>query len=358
MRIFQVIARVNQGGTASWLETLVDGLRGRGHQVDLFAGFVEEFEHEDACFERLLGRRIIGLSKSIAPMADIKSIIAFRKILKSEVPDVINTHTSKAGVIGRIAAFGLPVRVIHTYHGHTLHGYFSKYKSTFFAHIEKQLAHKTDVIIAVGKKVMDELVQAGIGNQEQYKVIYPGIKKIDFESRSKARILLSIGEEDIVVGWLGRLTKIKVPEKVLSLAAEFPETQFIIGGDGELMASLKSLLPSNVRMLGWVDPKIFWPACDLGILTSLNEGLPTAIIEAQLASIPVVSFNVGSVGEIVENGKSGYICNTDSEFKIRFAELIADPKRQVSMGTSGLQRCSSLFEVERFIDAHLSIYKS
>ena len=136
MKIVQVIARVNQGGTAKWLETLVIGLREKGHQVHLLAGSVEENENEDPCFVNLDGIRVPGLGRSVSILGDLKAIITIRKMLKEVKPDVLNTHTAKAGAIGRIAAIGLGIRVVHTFHGHLLYGYFSKRKTQIIIFIE------------------------------------------------------------------------------------------------------------------------------------------------------------------------------------------------------------------------------
>ena len=356
MKIIQVIARVNQGGTARWLEVLVSELRNLNHEVQLLSGNVEGNEIEDPSFLRLDGIRIKGLGRSLSLKQDVITIFELRKYFKKEQPDVINTHTAKAGVIGRLASLGLPVKVIHTYHGHLLYGYFTPAKTRLVVVIEKILARFTDRIIAVGDQVRKDLLDAGIGKESQYRVIHPGIPKILFIERSGARSKFKIGERAFAVGWLGRLTNIKKPQRVLEIAKLMPELTFLIGGTGELLQELELGSPENVRMLGWVDPKEFWPACDVALLTSDNEGLPTSLIEAAFAGKPIVSEDVGSAREIFEDDVGGYLVNDLKSRVDALNNLEKNPQRLSSMGSCAKKYAEANFSVMTFIETHLEVY--
>ena len=357
MKIVQIIARVNQGGTARWLDLLIPELKKLGHEVKLLAGEVAENENEDPCFQVHNGIRIKGLGRSISPLQDLKSIFVIRKFLKEFKPDVVNTHTAKAGLIGRLACLGLNVKVVHTYHGHLLYGYFSPAKTQILILIEKILAKTTDSIIAVGNQVREDLISVGIGKSSQYSVIHPAIKKLNFEGKNSARKKLGISDSAFTVGWLGRLTKIKRPDRVLDLALKFPEVIFLIGGTGEEALDLKSKAPINVKFLGWIEPETFWPACDVALLTSDNEGLPTSLIEAALASIPIISENVGSAKEIFQNGIGGFLVNGESERISAISKLEVSRNLSNEMGIKAQKYVQENFALTSFISRHQTIYE-
>jgi len=356
VKIFQVIARVNQGGTARWLDVLVSELRSAGHEVSLFAGSVQENEVEDKCFEKLGGVRVPGLGRSVNLFSDIKSILVIRNAIRTEKPDVLNTHTAKAGVIGRLAAIGTGIKIVHTFHGHLLYGYFSPTKTKLIIFVEKFLALLTDQIIAVGNQVKKELLGAKIGREDQYFVIPPAITVQSFYSKIDARRLLAIDNEIKVIGWLGRLTAIKRPERVIELAKRHPSITFVIGGTGELFQEISDLNPGNIKMLGWVRPEIFWPSCDIALLTSDNEGLPTALIEAGLAGLPTIAENVGSVSEIIKDGITGILVRGKDERIKALNILLDDEDLRSNMGKSAIEYSKSKFGVQGFLSVHLQVY--
>lgn len=356
MKIVQIIARVNQGGTAKWLETLVIGLRAKGHEIYLLAGAVEENEKEDPCFNELNGTRVAGLGRSVSISADLKAIKSIRKLLKVIKPDVVNTHTAKAGAIGRIAAIGLGIRVIHTYHGHLLYGYFSKPKTKVIILIERTLGFFSTAFISVGSQVKDDLIQAGIGKIAKFTVIAPGISTPKFIDRTLARSQFGIHGDDVVVGWLGRVEKIKRPDRVVELANELPNNLFLLGGEGSLLATIKTERPNNLKLVGWSTPENFWPAADIALLTSDNEGLPTALIEAGYAGIPTVTLNVGSVAEIVIDGVNGFVVSNLNEFVQALERLNSDPALRKTLGEKARELAIEKFGVDGFIHKHLAVY--
>lgn len=358
MKIIQVIARLNQGGTARWIETLVTGLRHSNHEVIILSGSVESNETEDPCFVSLGAIRVPGLGRSVSIAKDIKCIFTLRRIFKTEKPNLINTHTAKAGALARIAALGLPAKVVHTFHGHILYGYFPVFKTKIFVLIEKILAFQTDALISVGAQVRDDLVESGVSNASKFHVIVPGIKIIDAEDRISARKNYSLDSEDFVVGWLGRLVQIKRPDLLLEIAKQIPEAIFLVGGAGELETFVTHHKSSNLKFVGWANPEEFWPACDIALLTSDNEGLPTALVEASMCEVAIVARNVGSVSEIFEDRIGGFLYEDSKQAVERIKSLINDRISARRVGIAANQFVTSRFNEELFIQNHIDLYES
>lgn len=355
-----MIARVNRGGTAYWLEELIRNLRDSGYQTILYAGSVQDGETEDACFATLDGKRILGLGRSISLWGDLQAIWQVRKLLKVDSPDVLNTHTAKAGVIGRLAALSLGKNrpaIVHTIHGHLLYGYFSKLKTLVFTQIEKFLASRSDVLIAAGDNVKNELLSAGIGESEIYVVSRPSVRLGNIEPKSKARIRLGISHSEIVIGWLGRLAQVKRPDRVIELAKKFNDLTFIIGGDGDLLSSLKVDQPPNVRFLGWTRPEEIWTVSDIALLTSDNEAQPISLIEAGLAGLPAVAENVGSVSEVIDKNVTGILVSNLVERIEAINTLAKNLDLRIQMGNSAKKYCESRFGRKQFLDSHLEAYE-
>ncbi len=360
MKIIQMIARVNRGGTARWLDELMEELQKAGHQTVLYAGSVQGSETEDECFSNHNGKRISGLGRSISPWGDLQAILQVRKILKVELPDVLNTHTAKAGVIGRLAALSLGKErpaIVHTIHGHLLYGYFSKTKTFVFVIIEKLFASRSDVLIAAGDKVKNELLRAEIGSEESYIVARPSVRLHELQSRGAIREKLGISESEIVIGWLGRLAQVKRPDRVIELAKKLSDLTFVIGGDGDLFNSLKINLPKNVRLIGWTRPEEIWGTSDIALLTSDNEAQPISLIEAGLACIPAVAENVGSVSEVIDNGVTGILVSSLEERINGINSLVKNKELRLQMGKSAKDYCENKFGHQQFLDTHIKAYE-
>lgn len=355
----QIIARFNRGGTARWLDTLINGLSKTGYVNTLLCGYVQEGEFEDQSMNQLAFHRIENLGRRVSFRSDVRSFLEIRAFLKSHEIELINTHTAKAGVLGRLAAISLGKKrpaIVHTFHGHLLYGYFGGVKLFVIKKIEKILARKTDVIISAGTKVMEDLLENGIGRREQFVVARPGIELkmgglIDF------RKSLGIGAEHVVVGWLGRLTEIKKPHRLLNLARKFPEIQFMVGGEGHLRHELEQNCPKNVHFVGWAEAKSFWAACDIALLTSANEAQPISLIEAGLSGCTAIAENVGSVSEVVSGGKTGFLVVGRLQRESALRELIENRELREIMGKAAKKYCEEKFSRSQFIGSHLIAYQ-
>ena len=360
MKVMQIITRVNRGGTAKWLEILSQGLIANGHINLLVAGDVHENEVEDPLFEKLDGIRVSNLGRSISLQQDIRAFVELRRIIKDQKPDLINTHTSKAGALGRIAAIsilsGRPA-IVHTYHGHLLYGYFGKLKVKIIVAIEKFLAQFSSLLIVSGERVRDELLEVGIGEKSKFILIKPGIPALNFASKVETRNILGIPLDAIVVGWLGRFTEIKHPERVLEIAAWAPNVIFLMGGDGELHESISEIAPPNVRLIGWTTPETLWGASDIAILTSDNEAQPISLVEAAMAGLPTIALNVGSIESVIADGETGFLVKNPREISERIIELVNKESLRSELGNRARIKMNKEFSEAQFIDSHVHSYE-
>jgi glycosyltransferase involved in cell wall biosynthesis len=355
-----VIARFNQGGTATWLNNLIVGQRSNGDAIELVAGDVQLGEIEDSRFDELDGVKVNHLGRSVSIIKDFKSILEVRaKILKFR-PDVVNTHTAKAGLVGRIAAYSIGSKrpkIIHTYHGHVLYGYFNPITNHLYRFIEIALSHITDLILVSGSRVKRELLEAGIGHESKYVLVKPGIEQVEQLKKSQTRDQLQLSQEAIVVGWLGRLSPIKRPDRVLELANAFPDLIFLIGGSGELLDQTRMSAPINVRFAGWVTPSLIWSASDIALLTSDNEAQPISLIEAASLKLPLIGEDVGSVSEVILSGISGYLTNSFQDRLEALRALGSDSELRRRMGDKAYLDFKTKFSLDQFIITHQDAYK-
>ena len=362
MKVLHLITRINSGGTARWLETLCSGLRENGHVVHLAAGFVETNEIEDPLFETMKSIRIKHLSREITffLIGDIKAFFEVRRLITSIQPDILNTHTAKAGLIARTAALTLKINrpiIIHTFHGHLLYGYFAPWKTKLIVCLERFLARRSRALIVSGEVVKRDLLDNQIGKPSDYYVVNPGVQTLAKLSKSVTKEYFGLRHGKISVGWLGRMTDVKNPNIVIELARRLPEIDFLMCGDGELLERLRETSPHNVYLPGWSTPQLTWSASDIAILTSRNEAQPIALIEAASSGLPTVAFNVGGVSGVVENGSTGYLVSDVSEMEIMLSKLASSANLRQSLGIEAEKKASLEFSVSQFMNKHIDIYR-
>lgn len=380
VRILRVIARLNVGGPALHVSYLSAGLAERGYETTLVAGDVARGEESMAFVAEDRGVEIVrlaGLSREIAPLRDVVAVWRLVRELRRTRPHILHTHTAKAGAVGRVAALlagrARPQLVLHTYHGHVLHGYFGRAGTFVFRVVERLLARHTDVLVAVSPQVRDDLAAIGIAPPERFVVLRLGI---DLEPRvtgaadtAELRRRLGIGPERFVVGWFGRMTAVKrTPDLVAALAAlraRGVDAALLLVGDGTDREQLERLakereLARHVYFLGYQKDVAPWYAvADAVALTSVNEGTPVTIIEALAAARPVVATDVGGVGDVVRDGVDGYLvppCDTDA-LADRLARIAADPELGARLAASGRDRVRERYAVGRLIDDVDRLYR-
>ena len=357
MRVLHVIARLNVGGTARYITQLAEQLPNHGIETFVATGYVQGAETEDPSAQSIDVIRIPSLGRSINPIKDHFASKQLEKIIADIKPDIIHTHTFKAGYITRMKKQSVPV--VHTFHGHLLEDpEFSGFKSKVIIEVERLLAKKSAALVTVGRRVSDDLLKNRIGIASQYINIPPGVVALAPTERAQAVSNLGLPETaHIIVGWIARVTAVKNPMRVLEIAKALPHVHFIVAGGGDLIDSVKAAAPSNVTVTGWAKAEDVFGASDIILSTSFNEGMPVALIEAQLAGKPVVATDVGSVSEVISNHETGIIThNNVGSIAAGLNQLILDTQKRTQMGALASGRAATLFSVDRMIAAHVDLY--
>jgi glycosyltransferase involved in cell wall biosynthesis len=275
----------------------------------------------------------------------------------------------------RTAGRGRPARVVHTYHGHVLEGYFSPSKTRLFLGVERGLARVTDRIVAISPNIRRQLLDSyHIGRADQYVVVPLGFDLssfagIDDRGRADARRALDIDPAAHVVTTVGRLTAIKQQTLFLDVAARIatddPLAIFLVAGDGELRGELEARataldLSSRVKFLGWRrDLQTIYGATDVFLLTSRNEGTPVALIESMAAGCAGVSTDVGGVGDVLTSADVGLMApfGDVAALAAHVGALLADPARRRQMADEGRRAVVDRYGVDRLVDDIDALYR-
>ncbi len=359
MRVLHVIARLNVGGTARYITQLATELPKHGVETFVATGFVQGAEVEDPSAQTIDLIRVSSLGRSIRPIKDHLARKRLEKVIAEVKPDIIHTHTFKAGYVIRMKKQTIPV--IHTFHGHLLDDpEFSGFKSKVIVEVERMLAKNSAKLVTVGRRVADELLEQRIGHRAQFVNIPPGVVAVNLTPKAQALNNLNLTDTGSpIVGWIARMTCVKNPMRALEVADALPDTHFVMAGGGDLLEEVKSKAPSNVSVVGWADAGDLFGASDIILSTSENEGMPVALIEAQLAGKPVVATDVGSVSEVILNHETGIVTNKNAgSIASAIESLVLDKTTREVMGRLAIARAQALFSVDRMINAHIELYKS
>jgi glycosyltransferase involved in cell wall biosynthesis len=358
MKVLHVIARMNVGGTARYIEELIEGASQLGYVAELATGYVQQQEIESPGFNKETTHRIKHLGRKISPMNDLRAYFELKKVIAKVNPDIIHSHTFKAGFLARLVLGDF--KRVHTFHGHLFEDQsFSAIQKFAILRAEKYLAKRTNQFISVGQRVGLELRELGIGSGAKWISIAPGVRALKRIKKSEARKKLKLPATGLVIGWMARVTSVKNPQLALDIAKEFPEITFVIAGGGDLLAEIKASAGKNVRVIGWADSSVMWSAVDLVLSTSDNEGMPIALIEAQLAGLSVVATDVGSCSEVIKSAKTGFVVEKKkTELVKALSMLIKDSKKRASFGKAAKVNAERLFTVDQMNKAHIKIYKN
>jgi glycosyltransferase involved in cell wall biosynthesis len=368
-KVMQIIARMNVGGPAVLVADLMRNLDTSKFEARLVTGYCDENESDylDEVATDINAIRIPGFGRSISIGNDLKAFFLLMREIRRFKPDVIHTHTAKAGVLGRVAAFlARPsAKRIHTFHGHLLHGYFGSSKVQIVVFLEKMLGLITYNLVAVGNVVKADLVKAGIAKDGKFEVIYPGLQNLDLYPKLEARKTLGLDPMKLYVIYVGRLTQIKRPDRLIDLGRSFktshPKVHLLIAGAGELLENLKVRSESEslpITFLGWRnDIGMILSASDIAVLCSDNEGIPLTLIQASQAGLPIVSTDVGSVSDIVFDGVTGLLTEVSAKGVIQgVSKLIDDPGLRAQLGKSGQKRAKEFFSSQAMVKRHEELY--
>jgi len=405
MKIVRVIARLNVGGPAKHVVWLTAGLQDEGFQSLLVAGMVPPGEDDMGYFATEMGVtpiKIAEMSREIT-LSDALSVWKIYRLLIRERPDIIHTHTAKAGTVGRVAALlyrwltpGLLVgrprscRVVHTYHGHIFHSYYGPFKTRLFVSIERILARVgTDRLLVVSEQQRCEIQETfKVGRGNQFAVVPLGLDLDQFADwknrRSQFRQELKAKPNDILIGIVGRLTEIKNHklffEAIKLFRADRGDTdrrvRFVVIGDGGQREKLEQMVEQNgladdVTFVGSRrDLENIYPALDIVALTSLNEGTPLTLIEAMANARPVIATAVGGVvdllGPSVEDNPQGYlVCERGirvssgdaTAFARGMSRLVEDDRLRLDTGKRGFEFVTQHYRKERLLNDVRNLYR-
>jgi glycosyltransferase involved in cell wall biosynthesis len=381
VKVLRVIARLNMGGPALHVAYLSAGLRERGYETTLVAGTLARGEDSMSFVAEELGvriERIPELSREISPLHDARAVAQLAALIRRERPQILHTHTAKAGTVGRVAAMlsgdARPPIVVHTFHGHVLRGYFDPVRAYGFRLLERWLARSTTRLIAVGPQVRDDLVALGVAPREKFAVIRLGIEleervAADADERSATRRLLGVPEDAFVVGWIGRMTGVKNTGDVLGALSELRDrgvdAYLLMVGDGPDRERVERRahelgVVRRCLFVGYQEEVAPWyAALDAMILPSVNEGTPVSAIESLAARRPVVATRVGGVPDVVEDGEDGFLVDPGStdDLAERLERLARDPELRERMGDHGRGRVLERYAVSRLVDDMDRLYK-
>jgi glycosyltransferase involved in cell wall biosynthesis len=373
LRILRLISRLNIGGPAIQAITLTRTLEPLGWSTLLVRGV--EGPREGSMDELA---RDHGVAPLLLPhmRRDVNpgDLIALRRIaalLRAFLQHVLHTHAAKAGTLGRAATVlpGVPRPpvVVHTFHGHSLEGYFSARRASAFRAVERTLARRTDRVVAVSEEIRSDLVRHGIAPREKIDVVRLGFDLAPFaaetgvaeRARRRLRADWRIAESAPVVTLIARLVPIKRVDRflrvALSVGRALPEARFVVVGDGELHDELRS-----TRDAAELGERLIWTgfrrdipdvlrASDVVCLTSDNEGTPVSLIEAQAASVPVVSTDVGGARSVITDGVTGHVVpgRDEAAYAQAVCSLLRNPTRARAMGARGRDAVSASFGIKR-----------
>ncbi len=373
-RVVRVIARLNIGGPSIQAITLTRRLEPLGYLTTLVRGREGEREgNMDDLAAQLEVRPVFIPTLQRDPgRHDLHALRALVAIMRRERPHVVHTHAAKAGTLGRVAALlaaagrrRRPV-MVHTFHGHSLSGYFAPRTAALYRMIERVLARFTDRLIAVSQEVRDELVGLGVAPAQKFEVVPLGLDLAPFAldgdarraARARCRAELGIDSGATLVTLIARLAAIKRVDRFLSACLELRDLEhvrFVVVGDGQLRDELQSS-PEARALAGrlvWAGFRRDIPevcvASDIVVLTSDREGTPVSLIEASAAAVPTVSTAVGGAATVIRSGETGILVEREDGAALVRAlrQLIADPELRARMGAAAREHALSTFGLDR-----------
>lgn len=349
MKVLHVVTRMNIGGVAALVLNLVRELPEHGIDVVLATGDVQIGEAEVAELP-LNTVRVPGLGRAPRATDDLRALAALRRLVRDLRPDVVHTHTAKAGALGRLATEGVGPRRVHTFHGHLLHGYWGPAATRGFTLVERTLAARTDLLVSSGVRVGEDLRAAGVGRGARWLDVPPGVV---------APVPSGVPQKR-TVAFVGRLVAVKRVDRLLEVARLLPDVRFLVAGDGPMRAELAAAAPPNVVFLGWVaDPGTVYGRSGLVLLCSDNEAMPLALIEGALCGLPSVTTDAGSAAEVVEHGVTGRVVSGDAAaLAAAVRELLDHEPVRAQAGRAAQRAAQERYSASAMAAAHARAYRS
>lgn len=387
IRVLRIINRFNLGGPTFNVAYLTRYMDDRFETL-LLGGNKDETEASSEFVLEELGIKptvISEMKRAISPLSDYKSYKEISRVIREFQPHIVHTHAAKSGTLGRLAAIhnNVPV-VLHTFHGHVFHSYFGTFKTSVYKSIERYLAERTSRIIAISQIQADELsLVHKIADPSKVEIVHLGFdlsrfQKDQVEKRKAFRARFNLKDHEIAIGIVGRLVPIKnhkmFLDAVMPVHDANPNVRFFIIGDGESRDALLEYCQKSNIPFNWLDaPNSASPLCftswireidqvmaglDIVTLTSLNEGTPVSLIEAQAAARPVVATRVGGIEDIVVEDGSALLCgiNDQSIFNESLIKLSTNNLKRTAMGKIGQVHVSEQFSYHRLVSDMQALY--
>jgi len=366
-KIMHIITRLDMGGSAQNTLLTCRELAG-SYEMVLLHGLARESGMTAAEHNRLeagkleAGRRGVrfipvgSLVRQIHPVRDVVALLVLLGHIRREKPDIVHTHTSKAGILGRLAAriAGVP-HIVHTPHGHVFHGHFGRIASAVFLAIERYFTRFTEKIVALTAGEKRDYVDLAVAKEQDIAVIHSGVAVGEFaaEGFDTAAKMQALGLDPRKrhIGFVGWLLPIKGPGYLLNAMTavwqEHPDAELVFVGKGELEGALRAQASfagcdGRVKFLGWRDDiSEIMPLFDVFVLPSLNEGMGRVLVEAMAAGRPVVASRVGGIPDLVRHGETGLLVTPrdDEAIAASISLLLSNPRKAERMGAQGRLRC-------------------
>ena len=381
MKIVHIITRLILGGAQENTLITCKLLAQRGHDVTLITG--PAIGPEGELFEQTKGQdyKVITVNKlirAICPLNDTLSYFQIKKLLRQLQPDIVHTHSAKAGILGRFAAHSLKraTKIVHTIHGLAFHRYQSQWLNKFYIAIEKSAAKRTDFFISVANAMTAQATAVGIGRPEQFITAYSAIEEDGFlepisqERKREFRQKYGIDEDSIVLVTIARLFMLKGHEYIIEsakqLSKRFEKCVWLFVGDGNLAEHFKQQvcqlgLVEKVKFTGLLPPSqipLAIQSSDILVHCSLREGLARTLPQAMLCGRPAVSFDVDGAREVV-NENTGRLIEPKNIEQLTKActELIEDQDLRKKLGENGRESVKRKFAPETMVDTIEAVYR-
>jgi len=363
IKVLHLITRMNTGGPAVFLDHLTRSVKELECYSTIAYGYCEGNERDYLESHKVLADaiKIKSLHRSINPLHDLQAFFQIRKIIKKVKPDLINTHTSKAGVLGRLAAKSVNrnLPVIHTFHGHLIYGYFARFKSIIFTLIEKTMSSFTDLSVAVTAETKSSLQLLGIGKKSIWQVVPIGIPI----SRHNKPYSSQLSTFKLL--WVGRFTDIKDPHYAVRVIKELTKDkisdfELTMVGDGELLNEVKKVAEGlPIKFTGWVmNPFESIKEFDLLMLTSKNEGLPLVMLEAANCQRAAIARDVGGLSEFIKNNQTGYLVSAEASDMAKILLNLSQNRQKLKeVGISAHKLLVESFSIEVMAKKYNEIYR-
>ena len=385
IKVLRVIARLNIGGPARHAALLDEALGKRGFKTLLVYGTPAP---DEGTLEQLVAERslpsfpIPDLGRALKPWSDLRAFIQLTRLVFRERPDVVHTHTAKAGVLGRLAAFAYNTTgrrhrrcfVVHTFHGHVLSGYFGSPASVAIRWIERTLARLTDRVVTISERQRTDLVtRFAIVAREKTAVIPLGLDLEPLSALSgpqvDAKRRFGFDGSELVFGYIGRFVPIKDLDTLVRAFSQVVRSssrvRLLMLGDGQLRSQLEALARSfgvseTVKFAGWqLDLPLVYSAIDIVVLSSLNEGTPVAIIEAMAAGLPVVATSVGGVPDVVHHQRTGLLVppRDPDQLAGAMSTMAGNEGLRAELGAAGRREALDRFSIGRLASDVDALYR-